>query len=194
MVDPTRITNFNLTPHRLEEVLLFWICAAGKNAKSAANGLETFLSKIKCQSRKRPFYDIRHFAAYPRRVQSIANYLKWSGVGCYNQKGNTFWELAHSGLNLRTCSVDDLEQIKGIGMKTSRCFIMHSRKDVNCAGLDTHILRFLRDNGIDSPKQTPTRKRYLELEQEFLKLAKKARKHPAVYDLEIWNEYSGHNK
>jgi len=189
MVDPTRITNFNLTKHRLEEMILFWVCAAGKTAKTAAAGLELFLMLIRTQRNKRPFYDIKH-----RSRKRLPSYLKACGIGCYNQKAETFWQLAHSGLNLRTCSVDDLERIKGIGMKTSRCFIIHSRKDAQCAGLDTHILKFLRSKGFDAPKQTPTRRTYLALEREFLILAKKARKPIAIFDLEIWNEYANGNR
>jgi thermostable 8-oxoguanine DNA glycosylase len=43
--------------------------------------------------------------------------------------------------------------------------------------------------GFNVPKSTPTGKRYREIEREFIKLARKARKSVAEYDLEIWNEY-----
>ena len=185
MVDPTRITDYQLSTTKLEEMILFWVCAAGKNAKSAAAGLDKLLYYIKQQQRRKPFHDIRQIPD-----KSLPHIMKDCGIGCYNQKSRTFRELAHSGLNLRTCSVDDLEQIKGIGMKTSRCFVMHSRANAECAGLDTHILKFLRSKGIDAPKQTPTRKRYLQLEQEFLKLVRKSSLTVAEFDLKVWNEYS----
>jgi len=97
-------------------------------------------------------------------------------------------------LNLRTCSVKDLEQIKGIGRKTSRCYVMHSRKNARCAGLDTHCLKFLADRGYKVPKATPSsEKEYLRLENAFLQLADKSGMSVAEFDLAVWNEYSGKN-
>jgi thermostable 8-oxoguanine DNA glycosylase len=75
-------------------------------------------------------------------------------------------------------------------MKTSRCFIIHSRPNAQYAALDTHILKHMRSLGYDTPKSTPSKKQYLHLEKEFLKLAKKADMSPANYDLMIWNKYS----
>jgi endonuclease III len=122
----------------------------------------------------------------------MALLMKGSGIGCYNLKSRTFRELAHADLDLKTCTTDDLEKIPGIGMKTSRCFIIHSRQGARYAGLDTHILKFLRSAGVENvPKATPSsKKEYLRLEKEFLRLADLAGKAPAVFDLEIWNKYS----
>jgi len=75
-------------------------------------------------------------------------------------------------------------------MKTSRCFILHSRKDSRYAGLDTHILKFLKGYGFKVPKATPAKKKYLELEQQFLYIADSQNKSPAELDLEVWNAYS----
>jgi len=92
---------------------------------------------------------------------------------------------------LRTCSIDELESIFGIGRKTSRCFVMHSRRNAQCAGLDTHILKFLRSKGHDVPKSTPgSKKKYLEIENLFLKYAKKSNKTIAKFDLDIWKKYA----
>lgn len=192
MVDPTSITNYNLTTAELEEVLLFWVCAAGKNGKTAARCLNLLLTKIMHKD-DTPFKAVLNYASnnLGTPLYGIDILLKSCGVGCYTNKAKTFIALAYSGLNLKTCSVDDLEKIHGIGMKTARCFIIHSRKDADCAGLDTHVLKFLRLMGFDTPKSTPTKRKYLQLEQEFVKLAKKYNKPIAVLDLEIWNHYSG---
>ena len=79
-------------------------------------------------------------------------------------------------------------------MKTSRCFIIHSRKDANYAGLDVHILHFLKDMGYNVPGQTPLRKQYLEIEKIFLDIVRKSEMSVAEYDLMIWRKYSGRNK
>lgn len=189
MIDPVRITNFKSTKKDLEEVLLFWICAAGKTAKIASRALDAFL--IAQKIRKSPFEIIRQIGR--RRLPGL---LKKYGIGCYNQKARTMWELVSSKLNLKKCSIDELEAIYGIGRKTARCFALHTRKNARCAGLDTHVLKYLRDKGYDAPKQTPSsKKKYLELEEAFIAEADKEmpRKPIAVFDLAIWKKYSGNN-
>ena len=193
MVDPSNITDYNLTVPELEERMLFWICAAGKNGTTSARLLDKFLKRI--EGEDEPFEAIKLWCFL---VQSIPGYshlplavvLKECGIGCYNHKARTIHDLAWSNLDLRTCTAEELEQIYGIGMKTSRCFLIHSRKGAQYAGIDTHMLKFLKARGHDVPKSTPTRKKYLELEKIFLEIAKKEKKLPADLDLEIWNAYS----
>lgn len=187
MIDPTKITKFDCTDYELQEVLLFWVCAAGKNAKNAARGLEAVLQLLITSRWKTPFEAIRSAVDLPE-------ILRLNGIGCFNHKAKTFSQLANSKLNLRTCTVADLEKIHGIGPKTARCFLIHSRKDAKCAGLDTHILHYMRDLGYDVPKTTPTGKRYLKIENEFLKLVDRSGLSIAELDLLIWNVYSGANK
>ncbi|HLD89554.1 MAG TPA: hypothetical protein VI911_00800 [Patescibacteria group bacterium] len=191
MIDPNNITNYNQTTAQLQESLLFWVCAAGKNGKTAARCLETLLNKI-THNDETPFNAILTYAAnnVGTPLHGIDNLLRSCGIGCYNNKAKTFIALACCGLDLKKCAVEDLEKIHGIGMKTARCFIIHSRKNANCAGLDTHILKFMRLMGFDAPKATPTKRKYLQLEQEFVKLAYKYNKTVAELDLEIWNHYS----
>lgn len=187
MIDPVNITNYYLNQNQLEEVLLFWICAAGKNAKTSARNLDRVLNHLyKCTDKNIPFSAILAYRG------DLAELMKSYGIGCYNHKARSFLELAKSGLDLKTCTADELEEIHGIGMKTSRCFIIHSRENCNYAGLDTHILSYLNDLGYDVPRSTPsTKKKYIEIESIFLKLAKKSKKSLAKFDLDIWRKYSG---
>lgn len=184
MIDPSNITNYNQTTAQLQEFLLFWVCAAGKAGKTAARCLNNFLNGFDMPD-KTPFERIKTLT-----TEELAVILKFYGIGCYTSKSATMMELATSDLDLHTCSMRDLELVYGIGMKTSRCFIIHSRADANCAGLDTHILKFLRLMGHDTPKSTPIGKKYLQLEKEFVILARKYKKTVATLDLEIWNHYS----
>jgi thermostable 8-oxoguanine DNA glycosylase len=116
--------------------------------------------------------------------------LKSFGIGCYNNKAKSMWDLVNKGLDLKKCSVEDLESVHGIGPKTARCFIIHSRKNARHAGLDTHILKFLREKGHEVPKATPTGKKYRELEGVFLDYADKSGKSVAEFDLDIWRHYA----
>lgn len=184
MIDPANITNHQATDYELQEMALFWICAAGKNGTVAARLLNNLLETIN-PTKTLPFQILRTFT-----VDELAPLLKSTGIGCHGSKAKSMIQLASSGIDLRTCSSEDLERIHGIGMKTSRCFLMHSRPNVKVAALDTHILKYLRAQGIDAPKSTPTKKKYLELEEEFLRLAQASGKSVADFDLEIWNSYA----
>ena len=186
MVDPANITNYNLTTKELEEYILFWVCAAGKNGTVSARLLHNVLTELDAYSLG-PFNVLKKLK--PLQLSEI---LRRNGIGCYNQKAKTILELASSNIDLKTCTAEELETIYGIGMKTSRCFIIHSRKNSNYAGLDTHMLKNLRANNItDVPVSTPTNKKlYKQLELEVLRLANENDLLPANYDLMIWNKYS----
>jgi len=97
-------------------------------------------------------------------------------------------------LNLRTCTLEDLLKIHGVGNKTARFFLLHTRAGCEYAVLDTHILKWMRNRGEDVPKSTPTNSKvYRELEKRFRYLSRLA--HPSLtdaqIDLLIWSEQSG---
>jgi thermostable 8-oxoguanine DNA glycosylase len=186
LVDPDNITDFDKSAPELELVLLFWVCAAGKKAKVAARNLDRLLRKGHVL-----FGELEPFRIISLFGKSLAEELKNHGIGCYNNKSRSMLELASSGIDLKLCSVSDLESIRGIGPKTARCFLMHSRRNVRHAGLDTHCLKYLRERGFNVPKSTPTGRKYLELESIFLKMADESGKSVAEFDLEIWKRYSG---
>jgi len=204
MVDPRDITNFELSDRELEEVLLFWVLAAGKNGTRAAKCLDQLMIKTGgyILGPFRAFYIIvsnedyyisnKRYQERLQKNKNVEDWLEFVGTGCQHHKGRTIRELVEAELDLRTCTLDDLESIYGIGKKTSRCFLMHSRQGVKCAGLDTHVLKFLRMMGVDSvPKVTPSsNKEYLRLEEAFLKFAEGCKRTPADLDLTIWNEFA----
>lgn len=192
MIDPEKVTNYEQTDKQLEEFILFWVCAAGKNGRTAARCLDGLLNDIGGHDMG-PFNAIKIWGYYehPETLEGWPEMLRNNGIGCYNSKSKTMFQLAISGLNLHTCTASDLESIYGIGCKTARCFLLHSRKGVQVAGLDTHMLKHLRSLGYDDvPKSTPTGKKYLELEKIVLGLAKEADMSPASLDLAVWNKYS----
>jgi len=183
MIDPRNITNFNRSEEELEELLLFCIIVAGKTASIQAKKLELFLTKEKFKSS--PFNLLRYYIK--RKI--LLKKIKESKLGQYNRLKKAFVEVL--SLNVKTCTVEELESITGIGPKTARFFILHSRPNQNIAVLDTHVLKWLKNElSIDTPKSTPSSKKYLELEQVFLEHCKAHNKNPAQFDLEIWNKYS----
>jgi len=184
MVNPDEITDYNRTTRELEEFMVFAICVAGKNAHTTA----TILNVL--------FENAEYWRDYPFEyfAKSGSKFLKSNGIGCYNMRYKSIYTVWRNLRNnpgfLKTCTVDDLEEIHGIGPKTARFFIMHSRPNQRLAALDTHILKELKANGIKVPKSTPAAgKKYAELEQEFIKLADAACKSVADYDLEVWKKH-----
>lgn len=191
MINPTKITNFDLDEHGLQENLLFWIAVAGKTARVIAQRLDVVLTKSRCYLPIKQREGASPFQVVRRVGRRLGPILRDNGIGCWNLKAQGMLYAAKSGLDLSSCSVDDLESIPGVGMKTSRCFTMHTRRDARCAGLDVHILKYMREQGLEVPIQTPgSKKKYLELEKRFLELADAAGKPVAEFDLEIWNQYS----
>ncbi len=202
MIDPTKITNYNLNQYELEEMILFWLMVAGKNAKTTSRLLERFLQYLHWHYEQpgnnfkedyktpqlRPFEMIRTYVRdHPHHLETL---LQNTGFGCYSIKAKGIKQLVHSNLDLQNCTVNDLEKICCIGPKTARCFIMHSREDARLAGLDTHVLKWLRELGYQVPKGTPAGRAYIRLERLFLEICDLLGKKPAVLDLEIWNAYS----
>ena len=91
-----------------------------------------------------------------------------------------------------------LEKIPGVGMKTSRFFLLHSDifyKD-QIAILDTHILKFIKENIDDrAPKSTPVIPlTYRFWEERFLSWCEQNNKNVADFDLEVWKKYARTNK
>jgi thermostable 8-oxoguanine DNA glycosylase len=188
MIDPIHFTDYELDKYRLEEYILFCIAAAGKNAVTTSKNLERLLNhmhEVFNIEGLRPFDCIRAMGN-----MMLPETMKSFGFGCYNLKAAGFEWIAKSNLDLKTCSVDELEACPGIGLKTSRFFVLHTRRDSWCACLDTHILRWLGRLGYPNiPKQTPTsKKEYKRIEQYFLDICKERNEQPAVLDLFVWNE------
>lgn len=195
MIDPTKITNYRLSIAKTEEVILFWVCAAGKNGVTAARCLDRLLCAWRDKAtnlvndKPSPFDIVR----YINQFGDLAGEMKKHGIGCYNAKAKTFVALAQKNLDLKNCSVEDLESIPGIGPKTARCFLIHSRKNQQYAGLDTHVKKYMKDLGYSIPNSI-SKKKYLEIESKFISLANHSGMKIADFDLMVWSCYSGHDK
>lgn len=184
MVDPTDVTNFNRSEAELEEYLLFCVAVAGKTAKIIAQKVDQFLALER--GADSPFEKLRKMIS----SYSLGLNLQTVKMGKYSTLVPCFKALATSGIDLRTCSLQELEAFPGIGPKTSRFFVLHTRPNQRIAVLDTHVLQYLGRLGHDVPKTTPNGKRYYELEKTFIELADAQGRSIAEMDLSIWNENS----
>ena len=187
-INPKKITDFNRTKADLELFAIFAVCVAGKKAQQTADKVNDHFRDTETPTKRlTPFETIKSLV----KIRVFGAYLQMAKVGQYKRIYRALRDLAESGIDLKTCTVEDLEAIHGIGPKTSRFIVMHSRPNQRLATLDTHILRWMRDQGIETPKATPqSKKLYKELEQKFLTLCDKRAILPSQLDLKIWKQYS----
>ena len=187
-INPKKITDFNRTKADLELFALFAVCVAGKKAQQTADKVNEHFRDVQTPTKQlTPFETIKSLIG----ANIFGGYLQHARFGQYKRIYRALRDLAESSIDLKTCTVEDLEAIHGIGPKTSRFIIMHSRPNQRLATLDTHILRWMRDQGIETPKATPqSKKLYKELEDKFLTLCDKCAILPSQLDLKIWKQYS----
>ncbi len=125
MIYPQRITNFRRTVAQLQELLLFCMFVTGKNSDVVARNLDRLLTTARAGNPAlTPFEALRPYA----EKGTLGALLRAHGIGCHNRKARSIAELLASGLDLRHCSAEDLERIYDIGPKSSRLFLMHSRR------------------------------------------------------------------
>ena len=192
MITPTNITNYNRTQAELEEFLMFAIIVAGKTAKTQAEKLNLFLQDHPVKNgtlndkKDSPFEFIERILD----LNMLKLWMMDCKLGQYNRLDKAFKGILQFKGKLDSVTLDELESIEGIGPKTARFFILHSRPDQQVACLDTHILKWMGSKGYKVPKTTPSKKKYKQIESDFLHECHKVGKKVADMDLEIWKSYA----
>lgn len=189
MINPAEVTNYNRTQYELEEFILFCINVAGKKSSIEAPKLEVFIERAKNITKETtPFNCIRKLIKLGR-LQEI---MHWAKLSPYTQRFNSYVSVV-AIKDLQTVTLNRLLQVPGVGLKTARFFLSHSREDFDEPMLDTHILQFLRDQGYkDAPKSTPSNVGiYNYYANVFKMFARTLGKSVTDLDLEIWKKYSG---
>jgi hypothetical protein len=215
MINPEEVYFFESDVSELEEFILFCVAVAGKNASTQSRLLHKLLYEhmhvdfykdhgwlITCWldlpgprlpngpvEKDSPFERLR----FLEREGLLGQFIRHSKLGQYNKIERSYRELIKSNICLKTCSVEELESIHGIGMKTSRFFLLRTRPNLRLAVLDTHILKYMRNEmGLENiPKSTPSNpKQYARLEKIFCDHCDSLGKTVDDLDLEIWTKYS----
>lgn len=174
-----------------ESFLLFAVLVAGKSSKTIMKKTNELIADIIGKENPKSLYDHIMEKYSENEFEALISLLKKHKTGKYTLLKNFFKDIKSSKINLKTCSIIDLESLRGVGKKSSRFFMVYNRADQkNCAILDVHILKFLRANGIEAPEQTPSGKKYDELECLFLELLEKVKPKMTLQemDFKIWYE------
>ena len=188
MINPAEVTNYNRTQYELEAFILFCINVAGKKSAIEAPKLEVFIERAKDITKEStPFNCIRKLIKLGR----LNEIMHWAKLSPYAQRYNSYVS-AVKIKDLQVVTLNRLLKVPGIGLKTARFFLSHSREDFDEPMLDTHILRFLRDQGYsDAPKSTPSNENtYHYFANIFKNIARQLGKTVTNLDLEVWKQYS----
>lgn len=168
----------------LEWRLIYAIVVAGKNAKFA----DDVLKRLFPNEDVGPFDTIRDHILH----QDLREWIFMARAGNYNKLELAMTELVQDPIDLVECGPERLEEIHGIGSKTSRFFILWTRPDSRYAALDVHILRWMGRQGYKVPKQTPGGNIYKKIERWFIAEADKRGMTPRELDWEIWSKGAGY--
>jgi thermostable 8-oxoguanine DNA glycosylase len=185
MVDPFAITDFDRSDADLQEFWLFCVSVAGKKATVIAGKIREFLESKRAD--ETPFDYVRRLL----EDGSLGSAMRAVRLGKYDLLGKS-WALVVGvdAPDLRTAEVLKLQEIHGVGFKTSRFFVLHSRRSANVAVIDTHVLKYLKSRHHRVPKTIPVGAEYLRLEKLMLSYARAAGMPMADFDLAIWKHYA----
>lgn len=193
MIDPANITKFDRTEEELQEFLLFCVMVQGKKAAIQSVKLDHFLTWLAHYTGERMPFNMVKIALHSEDDETgetiLEQALRKFGLGQYSRLCQAIEEMVELP-DLRTVTVEELVKCFAIGPKTARFFVVHSQPNQEHAILDTHVLKWLRAQGVAAPKLTPQGKWYAHFEEIFLTFVRASGKSVAEFDLEIWKEYA----
>jgi endonuclease III len=189
MINPAKITNFNRSTPELQAFLLFGICVAGKKSKEIAPKVNAFCAALVDENDEQltPFEGIRELIRHDMLFDSLVEHK----LGKYDLLMQSLWEILY--LDLENCTLQDLETTFGIGPKTARFFLLHSRPYQKLVVLDTHLLKYFKGLGWTVPKATPgSLNAYIGIEDKAIKHIETELKESdfAHFDLTKWLSFA----
>ena len=185
MIDPTQITKFDRTQAELEWFLLFCISTAGKNAtvtaKKINDGID-FTHRVK-RFQSMGIYSIGFsdtswmilgdkYYKYNQCSNWMVDFAQVVKLGKYElirkSSEHIFKNEIHKRLD--TVTLEELLEIPGVGNKTARFFLMHSRPGFEGAVIDTHIHGWLEKVCQSELPKPTTDAKYKSLERLWLSM------------------------
>lgn len=170
---------------RVQAWFIFGVCVAGKSADQTAKKVTEFLS-LGGYPELLPFNKIK----YLDKRGNLDRALEKVRMGQYTRIAKALRGMVR--IKPKTVTLEALESIHGVGPKTARMLLLYTRPGFVGIPLDTHILKWLRANGYDAPKSTPSAgPTYRRLEQAFIAEGTKRGLTPKEWDTQIWKMYAG---
>ena len=177
-IDPTQITKFDRTQAELEWFLLFCISTAGKNAtvtaKKINDGID-FTHRIK-RFQSMGIYSIGCSDILSNDFNYCADWMvdfaQVVKLGKYDllRKSSRHIFMTRTHKRLETVTLEELLEIPGVGNKTARFFLMHSRPGFTGAVIDTHIHGWLEKVCQSELPKPTTDAKYKSLERLWLSM------------------------
>jgi len=180
------VNKFDADTDRLQRFLFFSVAVAGKQAEAVKKKVDLLAGHLRTHYAQEAF--MGNLSAALDHSQFI-NRLKEVRFGQYTKMLNFSQAFMAWPVDLTTATVADLRKYPGVGPKTARFFILYTRPGERLAVLDTHILAWMKEQGVAGvPKSTPQSESvYTKFERIFLDMCDKRKKTPHQLDDEIWN-------
>src|SRR5947209_2384484 len=124
MIELKRITDFGRSPPALEELLLLCAAYGTQGLYDTADALHLFLSTVHSREHLKgwqPFEGLRRLG----KRDDLAEVMKNHGLRSHKKTARGIAAVVECGVDLRTCTVEELEAIPGITPSAARLFLLH---------------------------------------------------------------------
>ena len=192
-IDPLNITDFERNDFSLQSFFLFAVAVAGKPSGITAEKINSMVELFMESWVENPAYQEGHLdvpdGPLKHLIDLTTECIWWDDIspagrnlrhiklGKYKQWDKLLewfgFEVRDANYFLRTATLEQLLEIPGVGDKTARFFLLHSRKCEEVVPLDTHILKFVGKTFSDCPKITPRGRAYNFWEERAKRLFKR---------------------
>ena len=177
---------------RIWEELVYCIFTAGASARMGLNSVSALRPMLLDAEPEEMTQVLKKAGAHrfpsarPRYIVSTRNYFRADFGMALRKKLQSFTDPIE-----RRDWLAQEKQIKGLGYKEASHFL----RNIGIKGyaiLDKHVMRCLTEVGVvDGPKPPANRKRYLEVEQRYLRFAKEIKIDADELDLVLWSMKTG---
>ena len=192
-IDPLNITDFERNDFSLQSFFLFAVAVAGKPSGITAEKINSMVELFMESWVENPAYQEGHLdvpdGPLKHLIDLTTECIWWDDIspagrnlrhiklGKYKQWDKLLewfgFEVRDANYFLRTATLEQLLEIPGVGDKTARFFLLHSRRGEEVVPLDTHILKFVGKTFSDCPKITPRGRAYNFWEERAKRLFKR---------------------